>query len=78
MGASYKQVPTIMLKGKWLEDAGFNAGEYVEVICEGDRITLAKTTPPEAKTSSKQSLEEKINGMSESQRRRLAKMIDKM
>jgi len=76
-GGNYTQVPTIILKGQWLKTAGFEAGEYVEVVCEGDKITLTKTTPPTA-PASKKSLEEKINGMSESQRKKLAEMIDKM
>ena len=49
MGSSYTEVPTIMLKGKWLEKAGFIIGDYVEVKCSGDKITLTKTTPPEGK-----------------------------
>lgn len=47
MGSVDTQVPTIILKGKWLEKAGFVAGDYVEVECEGDKITLTKTEPPE-------------------------------
>lgn len=77
-GGNYTQVSTILLKGKWLEEAGFNVGDYVEVVCEGDKITLSKTEAPETKKSSKQSLEEKINGMSESQRKKLAEIIDKI
>lgn len=53
-GGNYTLVPTIILKGQWLKTAGFEAGDYVEVVCEGDKITLTKTTPPEA--SSKKSL----------------------
>lgn len=29
--------------------SGFEADKYVEVKCDGDKITLTKTTPPEAK-----------------------------
>jgi len=58
-GTSYRQVPTIIIKGQWLKDAGFVSGEYVEVECVDDKITLTKTTPPEAP---RKSLEEKING----------------
>ena len=50
-GSSYTQVPTIILKGQWLKAAGFEAGQYVEVVCEGDKITLSKTTPPEPTTN---------------------------
>ena len=38
------QVLAILLKGKWLEEAGFKCGEYVEVEVEGDKISLTKTT----------------------------------
>lgn len=75
-GGNYTQVPTILLKGKWLEEAGFKAGEYVEVVVEGDKITLTKTTPPEA--SSKKSLEEKIKNLDSEQRKKLAQMIDSL
>ena len=36
--------------------SGFEADKYVEVKCDGDKITLFKTTPPEIKE--KVSLEE--------------------
>ena len=29
--------------------SGFEVGKYVEVKCDGDKITLSKTTPPEIK-----------------------------
>lgn len=75
-GGNYTQVPTILLKGKWLEEAGFKAGEYVEATCEGDSITLTKTTPPESK--SKKSLEEKIKELDSDQRKKLAELIDRL
>lgn len=50
-------MPTIILKGKWLKDAGFQVGEYLEIICDGNKITLTKTTPPEATLN--KSLEDK-------------------
>lgn len=73
---NYSQVPTILLKGKWLEEAGFKCGEYVEVVCEGDKITLTKTTPPEPTT--KKSLEDKIKNLDKNQREKLSRMIDKL
>ena len=75
-GGNYTPVPTILLKGKWLEEAGFKSGEYVEVVVEGGKITLTKTTPPE--TSSKKSIEEKIKGLDPEQRKKLAQMIDSL
>ena len=43
-GGNYTQVPTILLKGKWLEEAGFKSGEYVEFVVEGDKITFGNGT----------------------------------
>ncbi len=42
-GKNYKPTPTIILKGQWLAELGFDAGEPVNVTCEGGRliITLA-------------------------------------
>ena len=31
--------------------SGFEADKYVEVNCDGDKITLTKTTPPEIWTA---------------------------
>lgn len=75
-GTNYKPVPTIILKGQWLKDAGFASGEYVEVECIDDKITLTKTTPPDLPP--KKSLEEKIEDLSESKRKRLAEFVDKL
>lgn len=55
--------------------AGFEVGEYVEVECEGDKITLTKTTPPK---DTKKSLEEKINELDPKKRKKLAELIDKL
>ena len=57
--------------------SGFEAGDYVEIECDADKITLTKTTPPEAK-STKKSLEEKINELDSKQRKKLAKLIDSL
>lgn len=75
-GGNYTPVPTILLKGKWLEQSGFKPGEYVEVVVEGDKITLSKTTPPEIKE--KVSLEEKVRRLDKKQRDKLASIIDKL
>ena len=75
-GSSYTQVPTIILKGQWLKAAGFEAGQYVEGVSEGDKNTLSKTTAQEPST--KKSLEDKIKNLDESQREKLSRMIDKL
>ena len=76
-GGNYTQVPTVVLKGQWLKAAGFKIGDYLEIECDGDKITLIKTTPPEPKTAQK-SLEEKIKKLDKAQREKLARIIDKL
>jgi len=75
-GGNYTHVPTSILKGQWLKAAGFEAGEYLEVVCEGDKITLTKTTPPEAST--RKSLEERVKELDSNQRKKLADFIKKI
>ncbi len=75
-GGNYTQVLTIILKGKWLDYAGFNIGEYVDVVNDGDKIILNKTTPPEPST--KKSLEENIDGLNKRQLDQLKEYIDKL
>lgn len=76
-GGNYTSVPTILLKGKWLEEASFHIGEYVSVEINGDKILLTKTTPPEGK-SAKESIEEKINGLSKKQLEELDAYLSKI
>lgn len=76
-GGNYTQVPTVVLKGQWLKAAGFEIGDYLEIECDGDKITLIKTTPLEPKATQK-SLEEKIKNLDKAQREKLARVIDKL
>ena len=39
-GYKYQQVPTVMLKGKWLEQLGFAIGDFVSVSCENGKIII--------------------------------------
>ena len=41
-GYNYQSVPTIVLKGKWLEAAGFNIKDQLQVIVEKDKILVQK------------------------------------
>lgn len=70
IGPNYIQVPTIMLKGQWLKAAGFQAGDYVEVECNGDKITLTKTNAPKK--------EDKVKQLDKKQREKLSKLIDEL
>ena len=74
-GGNYTSVPTILLNGNWLEETGFNMGEYVTVEVEGDKIALTKTTPSEPRTV-EQSIEEKINGLDKKQLKELNAYLD--
>ena len=39
-GYKYQETPTIMLKGKWLEELGFKIGDYISVTCEDGRLVI--------------------------------------
>lgn len=41
-GYKYRETPTIMLKGIWLKEAGFDVGDYISVTCEDGKIVIAK------------------------------------
>ena len=41
-GYKYKNTPTIIHKGIWLEKSGFEIGEEIEVKCEKDRLLIVK------------------------------------
>lgn len=39
-GYNYQDVPAIILKGKWLEAAGFDIGSYLEIECENGKLII--------------------------------------
>lgn len=39
-GYKYQETPTIMLKGKWLEELGFKIGDYISITCEDGRLVI--------------------------------------
>ena len=41
-GYRYKSTPTIILKGNWLLEIGFEIGNQIEVKCEKERIEIVK------------------------------------
>lgn len=41
-GYKYRETPTIMLKGMWLKEAGFDVGDYISVTCEDGKIVIAQ------------------------------------
>ena len=46
-GYRYKDTPTIMLKGQWLERLGFDCGDQIEVECGDKRIVISKIGSPD-------------------------------
>ena len=41
-GYKYRETPTIMLKGLWLKEDGFDIGAYISVTCENGKIIIAQ------------------------------------
>ena len=41
-GYKYRETPTIMLKGQWLKEAGFEIGDYISVTCEDGNLIIAQ------------------------------------
>jgi len=39
-GYKYKPTPTIILKGQWLQDFGFEIGDIVEVKCMNSKMEI--------------------------------------
>ena len=39
-GYRYKDTPTIMLKGQWLKELGFDIGDYISVSCENGKLII--------------------------------------
>lgn len=40
-GYNYQDVPTIVLKGKWLQDAGFEIGQSVDVTVDRNVLRVS-------------------------------------
>ncbi len=39
-GYNYKTTPTILLKGQWLKELGFEIGDFVSVSCENGKLII--------------------------------------
>lgn len=39
-GYKYQETPTIMLRGMWLKELGFDIGDYISVTCEDGRLVI--------------------------------------
>ena len=38
----YSNIPTILLKGHWLKEFGFNMGDQMILICNNEEIIIRK------------------------------------
>lgn len=50
-GYKYRETPTIILKGMWLDQFNFHIGDYVSVTCEDGKLII---TPDAEKASMKE------------------------
>jgi antitoxin component of MazEF toxin-antitoxin module len=41
-GYKYQSTPTIMLKGNWLKELGFDIGDYISVSCENGKLVITQ------------------------------------
>ena len=43
-GYKYQETPTIMLKGMWLKELGFEIGDYISIVCEDGKLIITLDT----------------------------------
>ena len=58
-GYLYRKTPTIMLKGKWLEELGFKIGDYISVSCEDGKLTIMQDAERKALAAAEAELMER-------------------
>lgn len=46
-GYNYKDTPTIILKGDWLKETGFEIGSLIQVECESGKSIITPREPEE-------------------------------
>ena len=40
-GLNYKPTPTVILKGQWLNEMGFEIGDQIKVECENGKLVIS-------------------------------------
>ncbi len=58
-GYNYKATPTIILKGQWLKEMGFEIGDYITVSCEGGKLIITPDAEKAAMAKAEAELMEK-------------------
>ncbi len=43
-GYKYKPTPTIILKGQWLQQFGFEIDDKLKILCEDGKLTIMNAT----------------------------------
>lgn len=83
-GYQYRETPTILLKGQWLKEAGFEIGDYITVRCEDGRLVIAQDTErARLEAEAKEKLEKERKALKkrqlvESRRRRQQMVAEQM
>ena len=57
-GYNYKATPTIILKGQWLKEMGFEIGDYISVSCEDGKLIIT----PDAEKAVMEKAEAEFSG----------------
>ena len=42
-GGAFASIPQIKFQGNWLEQAGFNPGDGICIVCEDGKLTISRT-----------------------------------
>ena len=61
-GHNYKATPTIMLKGQWLKELGFDIGDYVSITCENGKLVITPDAERAAIAEAEADFMEKVRG----------------
>ena len=69
-GYKYRETPTIMLKGMWLKEAGFDIGDYISVTCEDGKIIITQDAERAAMKAAEAEFMEREKSLTEALRGR--------
>ena len=76
---SGSDTPTIRLDGKWLQEYGFNTGDFISVECKGGELIIRKDTDRiEEETASNQQYTDMLSRMSKKEINAIVKAIDQI
>jgi len=74
---SGSNTPSIRLDGKWLQDYGFNTGDFISVECKDGELIIRKDTERiEEEAVANQQYTDMLSKMSKKEINALAKAID--